>query len=652
MTQDYLNAYTELLEQHFLRPGEAWFEGAYRLGQTLVRANYELEDVVELHDTALQRLAQKHPDADFTAERGHYLLLEVLTAYAMAFKAQSELLNLRSQALAESEQKYRALVDRAHDGILIVQDGTIIFANPKMEEMTSYDAETLLAMDVDSLLQSQELLAHINSAADVTSPPLFTMAYLQTAIGQTPVEASAGFITYDRKPAVMIVVRDLTERMELQRRLQSRTKRLSALNRIAGAVSATLDLEALLETVYNEIQPLFQPDAFFIALYEPEERIIDFHFLIDEGQRAVPMRQPLDRSLTAHVIRSKQPLLISNRDEIYARFPHIERWGTQKVSETWLGVPMRVGEQLIGVISVQAYNDHAYDDEDMELLGTIADQVAVAIANARLYAQAQKEIAQRKAAEEALRMYSQDLESLVAERTKALQEAQEQILRQEKLAVIGQLAASISHELRNPLGVITNAIYYLKMVLSNENEKVQEYLNLIEEQALKTAKIASNLLEFTRSRPPQPSTISLDEFLPHLLRLVPPPVSVQIDLQIPAKLPPLYVDRTHLEQILTNLLSNAYQAMPHGGRVTITAEAAGNAVHLAVSDTGEGMTEEVIAQIFEPLFTTKAQGIGLGLAITKNLVTANGGRIEVQSEPDKGSTFIVTLPGVKQANKH
>lgn len=650
MTNEFIDAYTDLLEQYFLHPGETWSEGAYRLGQTLVRAGYELEDVVELHDTARQQLGQKYPNADFTSERGHYLLLEVLTAYAMAFKAHGELLKLRSRVLTESEPQYRTLVEHAHDGILIVQKGEIKFINPKLAEMTGYAVATLQAMDIGALLRSQELNTHlVTTIPDLSTPPLFTMAYLQTQSGWVPVEASVGPVLFGQQTATLIMVRDLTERMDLQRRLQNRSQRLSALNRIARAVSATLDLDTLLETVYAEIQTIFRPDAFFIALYDQAAQTIDFQFMIDEGRRNPPLKHPLDQGLTSHVIRSQQALMITDIEQLQAHFPQIEVWGTKKISATWLGVPMRIGGNFIGVMNVQSYYAHAYDQEHLQLLGTIADQVVVAIENARLYTRAQKEIVQRKTAEEALRSYSQDLESLVEERTRALRLAQEQIVRQEKLTVVGRLAANISHELRNPLGVITNAVYFLKMVLTEQNPKVHEYLDLIEEQARKASKIASNMLEFTRTRPPQREAVHIETFLQHILTLIPPPDHTHCHFLISPDLPPVYVDSTHLEQILTNLLSNAYQSMHTGGDVTLEATARDEQVILSMKDTGEGMSPEVLAQIFEPLYTTKARGIGLGLAITKNLVEANNGRIEVKSQEGIGSTFILYLPQVQQS---
>jgi signal transduction histidine kinase len=124
----------------------------------------------------------------------------------------------------------------------------------------------------------------------------------------------------------------------------------------------------------------------------------------------------------------------------------------------------------------------------------------------------------------------------------------------------------------------------------------------------------------------------------------PPPKGVKVTTNIPRDVPAVLIDPQQIEQVLGNLVTNAYQAMPEGGELNISAEAGKDHVHLSVSDSGCGISDENIAKLFEPLFTTKARGIGLGLAVSKRLAQANGGDIEVVSEEGKGTTFTVLLP--------
>jgi len=175
---------------------------------------------------------------------------------------------------------------------------------------------------------------------------------------------------------------------------RSRSERLAVVNRIGSAVSATLHLDDLMETVYQEIVPTFQADAFFIALYDEETDELDFRLQVDEGGREPPRRQPLGTGLSSLVVTERKPLLVRDYEQEQDHLPPPAVWGTMRSPASWLGVPMLVGERLIGVISVQAYRPHAYGEEEQLLLSTIADQVAVAVQNARLYQAERKRVTQ------------------------------------------------------------------------------------------------------------------------------------------------------------------------------------------------------------------------------------------------------------------
>ncbi len=259
-----------------------------------------------------------------------------------------------------------------------------------------------------------------------------------------------------------------------------------------------------------------------------------------------------------------------------------------------------------------------------------------------------EDVTQQKQAEDEIRRLNAELEQRVAERTRQLQEAQEQLVRQERLAVLGQLAGSVGHELRNPLAVINNAVYFLKLVLPDAGEKVREYLNILERETHNAEKIVGDLLDFARVKSVEREAIAASELVRRVLDRYPAPENIRLHLDLPPGLPPLWVDPRQIEQVLGNLIVNAYQAMPEGGRLSVISDqysvSSEQWVRIAVKDTGVGIPPENMGKLFEPLFTTKAKGIGLGLAVSKKLVEANGGRIEVQSEPGQGAAFTVILP--------
>ena len=253
-----------------------------------------------------------------------------------------------------------------------------------------------------------------------------------------------------------------------------------------------------------------------------------------------------------------------------------------------------------------------------------------------------------------------------------LKKAQEKLIRQEKLAVLGQMAGGVGHELRNPLGVINNVIYYLKMILPDASEEVNDSLNLLEKETQNATNIISKLLDFARVKPSEPSSAHVTELIPPVLKRKPPPENVIVDLSLPEDQPPLWVDAKQIKQVLDNIIVNAYQAMPEGGMLSIQSSVvnkqyfvnherslnsencirgADNCLRITVRDTGEGISPQNMEKIFQPLFTTKNRGIGLGLAISKKLIEANQGWIEVESEEGKGSKFKIYLPVVGKAGK-
>jgi signal transduction histidine kinase len=295
-------------------------------------------------------------------------------------------------------------------------------------------------------------------------------------------------------------------------------------------------------------------------------------------------------------------------------------------------------------------------------------------------------VTERNHAGQELKNYSEQLEEMVAARTRALSEAQDKLMRQEKLAVLGQLAGGVGHELRNPLAVINNAAYYLKLIQPDASGKVKDYLGLIDKETRNAGKIISDLLDFARVKSVEREAFVVSELVQRTLVRFPVPESVTTVLELPADLPHGFADPLQMEQVLGNLVVNACQAMQDNGSLTISArlhqnlsgidapgaipdsvpggvpdkaspkgEAAGDGesdfkvdssqmISIAVQDTGVGIPPENMSKLFEPLFTTKAKGIGLGLAVSQKLVEANDGRIKVESQPGHGSTFTLYLP--------
>jgi len=244
-------------------------------------------------------------------------------------------------------------------------------------------------------------------------------------------------------------------------------------------------------------------------------------------------------------------------------------------------------------------------------------------------------------------------------RTKQFEEMRR---KSEKLAMIGLLAGGVGNELRNPLGVMSNAVFFLKMKLADSEEVIREYLDIITQEIDNAKKILSDFLDAISTRTPRTASLQMRKFMAAYLSKHRLPENIELRTEFPEDLPWFKTDPSHLEQVLRNLITNAGQAMPDGGTLTIRARAVqgfrksniehepvdGKAgpdyIEIDVSDTGTGITPENMKKLFEPLFTTKSRGIGLGLVVSRLLVEANGGKIAVNSRWGEGTSVIVTLP--------
>lgn len=251
---------------------------------------------------------------------------------------------------------------------------------------------------------------------------------------------------------------------------------------------------------------------------------------------------------------------------------------------------------------------------------------------------------ERVRAEERLRTYSIQLEKEVEERTRELREAQEELIRKEKLAVMGQLAGSVGHELRNPLSVIGNSAYFLKMKLDPANDIIRKHLDIIEENILRTNNIISELLGFSKTGTLFLAQTDINSDIVTVLSSVEIPESITVETVLNETLPTVSVDVDQIRRAILNLILNAIQSMPEGGTLKIQTAQEKGAIHITIQDSGQGIPEENLDKIFEPLFTTKPKGIGLGLVVVKNIVERHQGSIQVQSEVGKGTTFTILLP--------
>jgi len=233
-----------------------------------------------------------------------------------------------------------------------------------------------------------------------------------------------------------------------------------------------------------------------------------------------------------------------------------------------------------------------------------------------------------------------------------IREAQAQKLRSERLAAIGQLAASIGHDLRNPISAARTAHYFVnRRVMASElaqDPRIVQQLHIMEEELTACNRIITELLDFARERPLRRTVCILRALVASALSVVQAPPHVQLHNEVSEALPTIDIDRDQMRQVLVNLIQNAAEAIPSArqGQVVVRAEVAsdGRGILLSIKDNGIGIPEDVLARIFEPFFTTKTRGTGLGLAIVTNIIRRHSGRLDVKTQHDLGTTFTIYLP--------
>lgn len=250
------------------------------------------------------------------------------------------------------------------------------------------------------------------------------------------------------------------------------------------------------------------------------------------------------------------------------------------------------------------------------------------------------DITERKLAEDELRKNFEELRKTQQTLTKI----QNELIRSEKLAVLGKLSGGVGHELRNPLGAIKNGAYFLNMAIENPDDEVKEVIDMINSEVNRSEDIISSLLDFARPKPPVRAPVQIHEVIKEVLKRFPLPEHITFQNTINNTLPVIQADFNKLIQVFGNLVSNAYQAMPENGTLTLSTQESPGWISVSVTDTGVGISRENMKNLFEPLFTTKTKGIGLGLVVIQTIVQSHGGKIEVMSEEGIGTTFTVLLP--------
>jgi signal transduction histidine kinase/ActR/RegA family two-component response regulator len=350
-------------------------------------------------------------------------------------------------------------------------------------------------------------------------------------------------------------------------------------------------------------------------------------------------RLRIGESLTGRVAAEGRPLVVQNPIDDPRLIPAHREIYRRLGLRAFLGVPVKTGDDVVGVLSIRSTRENGYSADDVELAAVFASQAAIALENSRLYQKTQRTFDE-------------------------LTQAQDQLAQARKMEAVGLLAGGVAHDFNNMLMVMLGRSDLVLRRLPSI-DPIRRDLELIRSTGQRAADLTRQLLAFSRKQVLAPRLLGLNavvaELAPMLERLI--GENIELHTALPAGLGEVRADRGQMEQVIMNLVVNARDAMPRGGRLTLeTADVEldaaavrgrlglrpGPHVLLAITDTGVGMDEGTRARIFEPFFTTKpfGEGTGLGLATVHGIVNQSGGTIWVYSEPGRGTTFKIYLPRV------
>lgn len=442
--------------------------------------------------------------------------------------------------------------------------------------------------------------------------------------------------------------------------LEATYRNVKLLSEIGQQITATLSLEKIIETVYENVNSLMEATIFSIGVFNPNENRLEFPVSMEKGEKLPFWFAALDdeNRIPVWCFKNQKEVIINDYQTEYNKYIK----NTVKVkaggeSESLIYLPLMTNDGPIGVITVQSFKKHIYYQYHIDILRSLASYITIAIQNSASY-----------------RKMTQAFEDLKA--------AQMKLVEAEKMASLGVLTAGVAHEINNPVNFISGGIESLELNYNDveellklylafdyntstieEWERIQQFkskvspdellpemavlISSIKSGALRTAEIVKGLKNFTRLDENDMKKAKIEEGIDNTLVILNNKLKNRIEVNKDyADIPEILCYPGQLNQVFMNLLHNASDAIEGNGTIHIKTWKANGSVNLSFKDSGKGMPEDIVAHIFEPFYTTKevGKGTGLGLSIAYGIIEKHGGTIEVKSEVGKGTEFILSLP--------
>ncbi len=550
-----------------------------------------------------------------------------------------DMLANRLEELQKSEEKYRTIFERSRDAIILTNPyGRIVEVNQAGIHILGYKTqqEVLALESTANLFESEDFLKF----QEKVSREGFVKEFETRLFGKNGRRFDAlitSNVTVDvtgKITGYVLIIRDITARKISQKQIEKRNIRLNILNAISQTVSSSLNLDEILSSAIDKILEVLESDSVRIYLLDKQKE--GLKLVAHKGLSAKLINEPFMQNrkpgdgLLGQTILDGETRLVDNF--LRSGDPYVDSIIEEGLHSTAY-IPLSTKGELMGVMCVSSHYPIEFASGYIEFLTAIGSQIGVTVDNANLY--------------ENIKSAYEDLKH-----------AQEQIIQSEKLASLGKLAATIAHEINNPLAAV---LTYIRLIIklkdrnefsSDRLEDISRYLATMESETARCGEIVKNLLAFSRQAKITIKRHSIADIIDKTLNLITHDLEmkeIQLKKIIEPNLPAVQCDFQQIQQALLNLIYNASDAMVEGGTLTVAANRKAGAeifLDVMVSDTGRGIIEADKEKIFDPFFTTKEGGknVGLGLSVVYGIITRHSGTIELESEPGKGTTFKVSLP--------
>ncbi|GEM_PF-6358731 len=491
--------------------------------------------------------------------------------------------------LKESQERLQSIFDGAHDGIVLSDGdgGYILDCNKEFEKQTGWKLKQLQTMRISDIRPKEEQevarkrFLELLEKSEVESTDL---GFQRPDGSRVPVDIRSRLVKIRGKTYALSVSRDITGRKKAAKALQESEEKYRNLVETADDVILLTDLNG---------RHIFRNSAYYTSL----------GFMVGDD---------VDLDGFARVHPDDLPLLKGYADDLLKTGQLLSEYRVRHKDGHWVHRLARTK-----VIYDQNHSPTAF----LAIIRDITEQKL----SAELVQSLQRDLLERN--------MQLQIETLKKEKAQS-----------EKMAIIGQMASIVAHEMRNPLGIITNSLYLVKRLSGTDAAKTYQHLETASKATSSASRIVEDLLDYARPKKPVMEPVKLNAILEEALSRLVPDGNIEVIKEFSPGMSPVQGDAEMLQRVLINLIQNALQSMPRGGTLKLKTSTPGEWQEVSIIDTGEGMSEETKKNLFQPLFSTRTKGVGLGLFISQQIVTQHGGSIEVSSELGKGTSITVRLP--------